>query len=65
MVKTIKYHPIDPDYSPMVQSFIGVDAESIDNQIYEFEQWHGRDHPCGIKLIYRAETIWDDTVNLH
>lgn len=59
MVKTIKYHPIDPYYSPIVQSFIGIDEESIDSQIYEFEQWLGRDHPCGIKFIYRPETIWD------
>lgn len=59
MVKTIKYHPLDPYYSPMVQSFIGIDEQSIDDQIYEFEQWIGRDHPAGITSIYRAETIWD------
>ena len=47
------------DFSPMVQSFIGVDEQSIDDQIYEFEQWIGRDHPAGITFIYKAETIWD------
>lgn len=49
----ILYESIDPYYSSMTQTFIGVDEEDCWNQKYKFEKWLGRNHPAGIKCIYR------------
>ena len=60
MRAVIKYVAIDPYYSDQVQTFIGADADSIDDQVYEFEQYLGREHSNGIASIYKTETIHDD-----
>ena len=59
MLAKIKYTAIDPYYSDMVQTFIG-SRESIDNQIYEFEKWLGKEHSNGISSIYKTEFINSD-----
>lgn len=57
MILKILYESIDPDYSSMTQTFIGVDDEDCWNQKCEFEEWLGRYHPDGIKCIYRDKII--------
>lgn len=57
MVLKKKYRAIDPYYSDQIQTFIGSDINSIDEQIYEFERWLGREHPNGIVTIYKTEII--------
>ncbi len=64
MRAVIKYVAIDPYYSDQVQTFIGADANSIDDQVYEFEQWLGREYSNGIASIYKTETIHDDRDSL-
>ena len=55
MKAVINYKAIDPYYSDQRQAFIGETRESIDNQIYEFEKYLGREHPSGISTIYKKE----------
>lgn len=52
MILKIYYEAIDPHYSSMTQTFIGIDEESCWEQKREFEEWLGRHHPDGIKSIY-------------
>lgn len=60
MKAIIKYIAIDPYYSDQVQTFIGADSNSITDQIYEFEDYLGREHSNGIASIYKTESIHDD-----
>lgn len=60
MKATILYKAIDPYYSDTKQTFIGVNADAIDNQIYEFEKYLGRNHPNGISNIYKTSFINSD-----
>ena len=53
----IEYKSIDPYYSDQTQTFVGENMELIDNQIYEFKQYLGREHPSGISFIYRPRII--------
>lgn len=57
MILKILYESIDPYYSSMTQTYIGVDDEDCWNQKCEFEEWLGRNHPDGIKCIYRDKII--------
>ena len=57
MILKIFYKAIDPYYSSMTQTVIGVDEEDCWNQKYEFEKWLGRYHPVGIKCIYRDKIL--------
>ena len=57
MILKIYYESICPYYSSMVQTFIGVDEQDCWNQKYEFEKWLGREHPAGIKFIYRDKIL--------
>ncbi len=50
----ILYRAIDLYYSDQEQIFIGMNQDSIDYQITEFERWLGRNHPAGISCIYEA-----------
>ena len=54
----IEYKSIDPYYSDQTQTFIGENSESIDSQIYKFEEYLGREHPTGISLIYESKIIY-------
>ena len=58
-----KYTAIDPYYTDQIQTFIGEDINSIDEQIYEFEKWLGKEHPLGIGAIYKEEVIYDSSVD--
>ncbi len=60
MRAVIKYIAIDPYYSDQTQTFIGSDANSISDQIYDFEEWLGKEHANGIATLYRTETLYDD-----
>lgn len=53
MILKIFYKAIDPYYSDMTQTFIGVDDQDCWNQKYEFDKWLGRYHSAGIRCIYR------------
>ena len=43
-----KYVAIDPYYSDFEISFIGDNLDKIDEQIFDFEKYLGREHPSGI-----------------
>lgn len=53
----VKYEAVDPYYSDQVQTFIGVDIDSCEEQRYEFEKWLGRNHPAGIMFIYKTKIL--------
>ena len=53
----IKYVAIDPYYSDQEQSFIGCDIEDCWSQKYDFDQWLGREHPMGMKAIYKEQIL--------
>lgn len=57
MILKVFYESIDPYYSSMIQTFIGVDEESCWDQKYEFDEWLGREHPYGISRIYRDKIL--------
>lgn len=57
MILKILYESIDPYYSSMTQTFIGVDNEDCWNQKREFDKWLGRYHPAGIRCIYRDKIL--------
>lgn len=50
-----KYVAIDPHYSDFEISFIGDNLDKIDEQIFDFEKYLGREHPSGISTIYKTE----------
>lgn len=50
-----KYVAIDPYYSDFEISFIGDSLDKIDEQIFDFEKYLGREHPSGISTIYKTE----------
>ena len=53
----VKYIAIDPYYSDNTQSFIGYDIDDCWSQKYHFDKWLGREHPSGIRTIYKCEII--------
>lgn len=57
----IKYVAIDPYYSDLEQSFIGYDIEDCWSQKYDFDIWLGREHPMGMKAIYKEEILQEKT----
>ena len=48
---------IDPYYSDQEQSFIGYDIKDCWSQKYDFDRWLGREHPMGMKAIYKEEIL--------
>lgn len=57
MTLIVYYESIDPYYSSHDQVFIGIDEESCYRQKYEFEEWLGREHPNGIRNIYKVTIL--------
>lgn len=57
MKKSFLYKSIDPYYSDQTQTFIGMDETEINNQISEFNEHLGRNHPSGIEFIYKIEKL--------
>lgn len=53
----VKYIAIDPYYSDHTQSFIGYNIDDCWSQKYHFDKWLGREHPSGIRTIYKCEII--------
>lgn len=53
----IRYKAVDPYYSTHEQTFIGVNLDDCDNQRFEYEQWLGREHPSGIRTIFKPEIL--------
>ena len=53
----VKYIAIDPYYSDNTQSFIGYDIDECWSQKYDFDKWLGREHPSGIRTIYKCEIV--------
>lgn len=54
MKLTVHYESIDPYYSSQDQVFVGIDEASCYSQKGEFEDWLGRNHPNGIRNIYKV-----------
>ena len=57
MILKVYYESIDPYYSSHYQVFIGIDEESCYSQRDEFEDWLGRNHPNGIRNIYKVTSV--------
>ena len=53
----VKYIAIDPYYSDQNQSFIGYTIDDCWSQKCDFDKWLGREHPSGIRTIYKWEII--------
>ena len=53
----VKYIAIDPYYLDHTQSFIGYNIDDCLSQKYHFDKWLGREHPSGIRTIYKCEII--------
>lgn len=56
----VKYKAKDPYYSDQTQTFIGCDINSCWDQMNDFEEWLGREHPSGIMAIYNSEIIKEE-----
>lgn len=59
MKRVIKYIAIDPYYSDVIQTYIGMDSDEIDSIQYETEKFMSREH-SNIGNIYRSEVILDE-----
>lgn len=57
MKRIVKYIAIDPYYSDIIQTYIGITSEEIDNIQYETEKYMGQYHTNGIYNIYDVEII--------
>ena len=57
MKRIVKYTAIDPYYSDVIQTYIGMTSEEIDNIQYETEEFMGREHVNSINNIYKVEII--------
>ena len=57
MKRIVKYIAIDPYYSDVIQTYIGMTSEEIDNIQYETEEFMGREHATSINNIYKVEII--------
>lgn len=60
MKRIVKYTAIDPYYSDVVQTYIGMDSDEIDSIQYETEKFMSREH-SNIGNIYKSEVIKDET----
>lgn len=60
MKRIVKYTAIDPYYSDVVQTYIGIDSDEIDTIQYETEKFMCREH-SNIGNIYKSEVIKDET----
>lgn len=56
----VKYKAKDRYYSDQIQTFVGMDINSCWDQMYNFEEWLGREHPSGIMSIYNSEIIKEE-----
>ena len=63
MKRIVKYTAIDPYYSNIIQTYIGMTSEEIDNIQYETEEFMGREHLNGINNIYKVEIIQYESNN--
>lgn len=64
MKQVVKYTAVDPYYSDQIQTYIGSTPSEVDSIRYETEEYMAREHPGGLGMIYRVETVFDDTTNL-
>ena len=62
MKRIVKYTAIDPYYSDVVQTYIGMDSDEIDNIQYETEESMKNCH-ASLGMIYKSEVIKDETDN--
>ena len=63
MIRVVKYIAIDPYYSDVIQTYIGMDSDEIDSIQYETEKFMCKEH-SNIGNIYRSEVIKDETDTL-
>lgn len=59
MKRVVKYTAIDPYYSDVTQTYIGMDSDEIDAIQYETEKSMSREH-SNFGSIYRSEVIKDE-----
>lgn len=59
MKRVVRYKSIDPYYSDVVQTYIGMDSDEIDSIQYETEKFMSREH-SNIGNIYKSEVIQDE-----
>ena len=63
MKRIVKYTAINPYYSDVIQTYIGLTSEEIDNIQYETEEFMGREHSNGINNIYKVKIIQYENFN--
>jgi len=56
MKRIVKYTTIDPYYSDVTQTYIGMTEEEIDNIQYETEEFMRGEH-YSLSTIYKTEII--------
>ena len=60
MKRIVKYTAIDPYYSDVIQTYIGIDSYEIDAIQYETEESMKNCH-SSLGMIYKSEVIKDET----
>lgn len=60
MKRIVKYTAIDPYYSDVIQTYIGIDSDEIDAIQYETEESMKNCH-SSLSMIYKSEVIKDET----
>ena len=56
----VKYKAKDPYHSDQIQTFIGCDINSCWDQMCDFEEWLGREHPSCVMAIYNSDIIKEE-----
>lgn len=56
----VLYRAIDPYYSDCIQTFIGETLSSCEDQMFEHNEWRGRNHPNGIYSIYETKILTEE-----
>ena len=60
MERIVKYTAVGPYYSDQTLTYIGSNAEEIDNIQFETEKHMAREH-CSLSMIYKLEIIFDNS----
>lgn len=63
MKRVVKYTSIDPYYSDVTQTYIGMDSDEIDVIQYETEKFMCKEH-SNISSIYKSKVIKDENEDI-
>ena len=60
MKRVVLYKSIDPYYSDVEQTYIGLNADEIDRQQFETEEFMRRGYPY-LGMVYNTKILLDET----